>query len=387
MSVVPVCAAPWLPVPDDGPSVGLPPVLPVDGRLDVDDADPDEVGAAVLVLPDADADAVALGLLVFLGGLGLALEAGHDGEPVGLAAAFLLPVALVFAVAEAVTVALLVALLLAVAGAVLVAEAVPVAEALSLPDGLTLELPLAGLPLVPSLELLPAGEVCEPCGDALGFTGLLAFADRAAAADEEGDAQAVGCALLWRDDVLAGPAPPFAGLAALPEPSRLGAFPLALDDAIPTADPSWTKASRSGGRANTTPMANTAQAAARTGLSSPSRQSRGRCRASSRAAPRRACSSPPRPVTQRPRPARKPPGAAECLLARAGPDRTRARIRSSPSGCGSTWSAAACSARRRYSPKSIGSGPCGGGPSNPDLVITLAPGPRAGRSCRGRCGS
>ena len=384
MSVVPVCAAPWLPVPVDGPSVGLPAVLPVDGRLDVDDADPDEVGVAVLVLPDGEADAVALGLLTFLGGLGLVLEAGHEGEPVGLAAAFLLPVALVFAVAEAVAVALLLllALLLAVAVAVLVAEAVPVAEALSLPDGLTLELPLAGLPLVPSPELLPAGEVCEPCGDALGLTGLLAFADRAAAADEEGDGQAVGCALLRLDDVLAGPAPPFAGPAALPEPSRLGAFPLALDDAIPTADPSWTKASRSGGRARTTPMANTAQAAARTGLSSPSRQSRGRCRA-----PPRACSSPPRPLTQRPSPARKPPGAAECLLARADPDRTRARIRSSPSGCGSTWSAAACSARRRYSPKSIGSGPCGGGPSNPDLVITLAPGPRAGRSCRGRCGS
>ena len=395
MSVVPVCAAPWLPVPDDGPSVGLPAVLPVDGRLDVDDADPDEVGVAVLVLPDGDADAVALGLLTFLGGLGLVLEAGHDGEPAGLAAAFLLPVALVFADAEAVAVALLLALLLlalllAVAVAVLVAEAVPVAEALSLPDGLTLELPVAGLPLVPSPELLPAGEVCEPCGDALGFTGLLAcadWADWAAAADEEGDAQAVGSALLRLDDVLAGPAPPFAGPAALPEPSRLGAFPLALDDAIPTADPSWTKASRSGGRARTTPMANTAQAAARTGLSSPSRQSRGRCRAPPPAGPRRACSSPPRPVTQRPSPARKPPGAAECLLARAGPDCTRARIRSSPSGCGSTWSAAACSARRRYSPKSIGSGPRGGGPSNPDLVITLAPGPCAGRSCRGRCGS
>ena len=388
MSVVPVCAAPWLPVPVDGPSVGLPPVLPVDGRLDVDDADPDEVGVAVLVLPDGEADAVALGLLTFLGGLGLALEAGHEGEAAGLAAAFLLPVALVFAVAEAVAVALLLlALLLAVAVAVLVAEAVPVAEALALPDGLTLELPLAGLPLVPSLELLLAGEVCEPCGDALGLTGLLAFADRAAAADEEGDGQAVGCALLRLDDVLAGPAPPFAGPAALPEPSRLGAFPLALDDEIPTADPSWTKAWRSGGRARTTPMANTAQAAARTGLSSPSRQSRGRCRAPPRAGPRRACSSPPRPVTQRPRPARKPPSAVECLLARAGPDCTRARIRSSPSGCGSTWSAAACSVRRRYSPKSIGSGPCGGGPSNPDLVITLAPGPRAGRSCRGRCGS
>jgi hypothetical protein len=190
VSVVPDCTAFWLPVPDDGPSVGLPPVLPVDGRLDVDDADPDEVGVAVLVLPDADADAVALGLLVFLGGLGLA-AVDSQGRPVGLAAAFLLPVALVFAVAEAVALSVPLVLLLAVAVAVLVAEAVPVAEALSLPDGLRLELPLAGLPLVPSLELPPAGEVCEPCGDALGFTGLLGSADRAAA-DEEGDGQAVG---------------------------------------------------------------------------------------------------------------------------------------------------------------------------------------------------
>jgi hypothetical protein len=370
------------------PSVGLPLVLPADGGLDVDDAGPAEVGVAVPALPAADTDAVALGL-AFFDGLRLAVEFSQGG-PVGLAAAFLLPVALVFAVAEAVAVAVavLVALLLAAAGAVLAAEAVPLAEALSLPDGLRLELPLAGLPLVPSLELPLAGEVCEPSGDALGFTGLRGSADLAAAADEEGDGQAVGCALLWLDDAAAGPAPPFPELAALPEPSRLGAFPLALDDEIPTAEPSWTKASRSGGRARTTPMANTAQAAARIGLSSPSRQSRGRCGAPPpRCGPRRAGSSPPRPVAQRPRPVRKPPGAAVCLLARAGPDRTRARIRSSPSGRGSTWSAAACIARRRYSPKSMGSGPCGGGPLNPDLVITLAPGPRAGRSCRGRCGS
>ena len=186
VSVVPVCTAPW--VPADGPSVGLP-VLPVDGRLDVDDADPVEVGVAVPVLPDADA--VALGL-AFFGGWGLAVELSQ-GEPVGLAAAFLLPVALVFALAEAVALSLLLLLLLVldVAVAVLVAEAVPVAETLSLPDGLRVELPLPGLPLVPSLELLLAGEVCEPCGDALGFTGFLGLADRAAA-EEEGDGQAVG---------------------------------------------------------------------------------------------------------------------------------------------------------------------------------------------------
>jgi hypothetical protein len=209
-----------------------------------------------------------------LGGLGLALEAWHEGEPVGLAAAFLLPVALLFAVAEAVEVAVPVALLLAVAVAVPLAEAVPVADALSLSDGLRVELPLAGLPLVPSLELLLAGEVCELSGVALGLTCLLGLA--CLAAGEEVDGHAAGCALLRLDDALAGPAPPFAELAALPEPSRLGAFPLALDDEIPTAELSWMRASRSGGRARTTPMANTAQAAARTGLSSPSRQSRGR---------------------------------------------------------------------------------------------------------------
>jgi hypothetical protein len=82
-------------------------------------------------------------------------------------------------------------------------------------------------------------------------------------------------------------------------------------------------------------MANTAQAAARTGLSSPSRQSR--CRGRVWPLPPRAESSPPRPAFQRPaRTARKPPRAAERLLAWAGPDRTRARIISSPSGCGST---------------------------------------------------
>jgi hypothetical protein len=312
VAVVPAC----VPVPGDVPSVGLPSVLPVDGRLDVDD-DPDEGGVAVLVLPDADADAVALGP-AFFEGLELAVEP-WQGESAGLAA-FLLRVGLVFALAEAVAVAVLLALLLAVAVAVLVAVAV--ADALSLPDGLMLGLPLAGVPLAPSLGLLLAGEACEPSGDALGFAG---FVGLAVAAGEDDDGQAVGCALLGlADGALAGPAPPFAELAALPEPSRLGAFPLALDDEIPTADPSWTKASRSGGRARTTPMANTAQAAARAGRSSPYRQSRGCRRAPPLPAPPLpapplpASSWPPRMAFQRrTRSARKPPRAEvpACLLA------------------------------------------------------------------------
>ena len=104
-----------------------------------------------------------------------------------------------------------------------------------------------------------------------------------------------------------------------------------LELVIPTAEPSVTKASRSGGTDRATPMANTAQATARAGRSHPYRQSR-----SSRS-PVPSASCPPRAVFQRrTRPARKPPLAAECLLAWAGPELTRARIRSSPSGRGSS---------------------------------------------------
>jgi hypothetical protein len=249
----------------------------------------------------------------------------------------LLPVALVLAVAVAEAdpdaLAVLVALPLAVA--VEVAEAVPVTvpvgEALPLSLGLTLVPPLP-LPLGLPLALPLAVAVPEPVGGTLG-SALLDLADLDALGDEVGEGHAVvACALLWLADELSGPAPPFAEPAALPEPARLGVPLLGLEEEIPTAEPSETKASRSGGRARTTPMANTAQAAARTGLSSPSRQSRGRGRA--RPLSSRAESSRPRPAFQRP--ARKPPRAAERLLAWAGPDRTRARIRSSPSGRGST---------------------------------------------------
>jgi hypothetical protein len=256
--------------------------------------------------------------------------AGQEGEPVACAA-FLLPGALVLAVAVAEAdpdaLAVLVALLLAVAVevAAAVSVTVPVGEALSLPPGLTLVPPLP-------LALPLAVAVPEPVGGTLG-TALLDLADFDALGDEVGEGHAVvACALLWLADELPAPAPPFAEPAALPEPARLGVPLLGLEDEIPTADPSETKASRSGGKARTTPMANTAQAAARSGLSSPSRQSRGRGRV--RPPPSRAESSRPRPALQRP--ASKPARAAERLLAWAGPDRTRARIRSSPSGWGST---------------------------------------------------
>ena len=52
-------------------------------------------------------------------------------------------------------------------------------------------------------------------------------------------------------------------------------LPLLLFEANPTAEPSCTKAWRSGGTAKATPMANTAQAAARPDRSRTSRRSRG----------------------------------------------------------------------------------------------------------------
>jgi hypothetical protein len=48
-----------------------------------------------------------------------------------------------------------------------------------------------------------------------------------------------------------------------------------LWEVIPTAELRWTKACRSGATARATPMANTTQAIAMAGRSSPSRQSRG----------------------------------------------------------------------------------------------------------------
>jgi hypothetical protein len=266
--------------------------------------------------------------------------AWQEGELVAWRA-FLLPVALVLAVAvaEPVALAVPVALVLAVAVevevAVAVAVAVPVAEVLGLPLVAPL---LPGPPLGTPLD----GTVPEPVGGTLG-SALLDLAALGVPAGEVGDVQAVAGALLWLADELEGPAPPpLAEPAALPAPFRLGVPWLGLEEVIPTADESETKASRSGGRARTTPMANTAQAAARAGLSSPSRQSRGRGRPwplppRTRSSPPRPESAPPRPVFQRPaRAARKPPAAAERLLAWAGPVRTRARMRSSPSGCGST---------------------------------------------------
>jgi hypothetical protein len=218
-------------------------------------------------------------------------------------AGFLLPVALVLAFAEAVEVAPLVAVPLPV----------PVAGGVAVAASLGLVLLLTGLPLAPLSVALVGWLLTELAGVTLGVTDLSDFAGLAAVAVDDGetDTHAGASPLLLAAEVPPGPAPPAAELAWVPVPFRLGLSLPGLELENPTAVLSWTKASRSGGTASATPMANTAQAAARAGRSSPYRQSRC-CR---RAWPPPA-SCPPRAAFQRrTRPARNPPYAAECLLA------------------------------------------------------------------------
>ena len=143
-----------------------------------------------------------------------------------------------------------------------------------------LALLLAGLVLV-----LSAGLVAVAAGVAVGLGDLLAVCE----GDGEGlDGHAVAVALSGLLGLLGMPlglAPPADELIWLAlTPSVPGAPPLLLLllpplllllEANPTAEPSCTKAWRSGGTARATPMANTAQAAARPDRSSTSRRSRG----------------------------------------------------------------------------------------------------------------
>jgi hypothetical protein len=233
--------------PSEGVAAGL--VPPGPGELDAGDA-----GFEVLLL--AGVDAVALGLVVWDG---FAEPVGVQGVAVGLAD-FLPPVALVLAFADAFELALLVA----------VALAVPVAAGVAAAVSPGLVLPPTGLPLDPlSVGLLGGLLVALLTGVTLGVAGL------AAADDGETDTHAGDGPLLPAAEVPPGPAPPAAELAWVPVPFRLGLLPLGLELENPTAVPSWwTKAWRSGGNASATPMANTTQAAARAGRSSPYRQSR-----------------------------------------------------------------------------------------------------------------
>jgi len=132
---------------------------------------------------------------------------------------------------------------------------------------LGLALLLAGL----SLVLLLAGLLAVAVGVAVGLGDSLAVCE----GDGEGlDGHAVGVALVWLLRMLLGLTPPTDELIGpAPDPSVPG-VPVLLCEANPTAEPICPKAWRSGGTARTTPMANTAQAAARADRSSPSRQSR-----------------------------------------------------------------------------------------------------------------
>jgi len=222
------------------------------GELDVE-LDVDELA------DDAEPDAVTLGLAVFVA-VGVAVTL-PQGPPVALAAVW--PVALLLAVAEADVVALFVGLLVAVA--VAVAVAVPVALSLSL--GLSLPV-AAGLLLVPPLAAL----VVVDAGVTLGVTDLLVAL---AAGDDVGlGGHAVGPALLGLMAVLLWLRPPADEPAGLPVPATLGVPPV-LCEVIPADWPSWTRAWRVGGSSRAMPTANRAQAIARVGRSSPSRQSLG----------------------------------------------------------------------------------------------------------------
>ena len=228
-----------------------------------EDTEPD-VDADVdwLALVDVDAGGVTFGLEAgVLGGVGVEVGVGQ-GVAVALAVV-LPPVALVFALAEAVetveavVVAALVGVTVVLGVAVAVLVGVPVAVVLSL--GLV----LAGLALV----LLVAGLGAVAAGGTLGDTDLVLF-------EEDDEEHTVAFALAPPLEMLLELTLPADADCGLPCPAAPW-VPLLWEEVIPTAELSWPKAWRSGGNARTTPMANTAQAAARAGRSSPSRQSRG----------------------------------------------------------------------------------------------------------------
>ena len=217
-------------------------VPPAAGELDAGDA-----GVEELPLAGVDPDAVDCGLTVSDG----LTELVGQGAPVAVAL-FLPPVALVFAVAEAVELALVVAVAVAVAVTVAVAVAVAVSP---------------GPLLVPPL----GGLVTWFAGVTFGVTDFVDLAD----GDGDDDAHTVACALLGAAEVPPWLTPPAAEPFWVPAPFRLGTpLPVLEEVEIPTAEPSWTKAWRSGGTASATPMANTAQAAASAGRSTPYRHSR-----------------------------------------------------------------------------------------------------------------
>ena len=233
-------------VPPEAVPVGLVLVPPEPGELDVGVAGVEEPP------PGADEDSVALGLAVLDGG---AVDGGQR-VPVGSGDA--LRLALLLAFAEAVEVAVLVAVPFAVPVVVAVLVAVVVPPGLVPP------------PTVPPPDPLLAGLLdALLTGVPLGVTDLAGLA-----ATDEGEEHPAGSTLLEAAEAAPWPVPLAAEPICVPDPFALGTPLAVLELVIPTAEPSWTTAWRSGGIASATPMANTAHAAARAGRSSPSRQSR-----------------------------------------------------------------------------------------------------------------
>jgi hypothetical protein len=255
--VVPVLAVPVLAVPvlvdpvftpPEAVSVGLVLAPPVPDDVDAGGAGVEEL------LPGADP--VALGSFAFDG---VAVPAGQG---VAVAVPDAVPsFALELAFAEAVDVAVLVAV--ALADPVPVSVAVDVAVVVSLGPVLPLTVP----PLDPLSVALLAGVT-------LGASDLAGVAVLAAEDDCESGPHDVVCSLLGVAEVPPWPVPPAPELYWVPAPLTLGTPLPVLELEIPTAEASWPKASRSGGTASATPMANTTHAAARAGRSSPYRQSR-----------------------------------------------------------------------------------------------------------------
>jgi hypothetical protein len=230
---------------------------------------------------------------------------------------------------------------------------------------------------VAGLVVTVAGEVVGGVVVAVAAGLVVAFGWSAAPVglhEATADARAPGLAVTAPDP------PP----ADWPSPSVVPVPPPLLEFwpviALVTFELSWPIAARTGGTASATPRANTAKPAAKAGRSTAT------CHCLADRGVRRAW--PPGWDRRRRRPARNPPRAVSgaCACAWAGPETILARIRSRPSTCGSTWSAAACSAWRT---KSGNSCPCACGPfgRRPNLTITPAPGPNAARSSRVRCGS
>jgi hypothetical protein len=343
-------------------------------------AEPDEVvpDPLVLVIPDVFCDpagGVPLGLLLgdeLAGGDDAGGSADGDGdgeaEPVacgggGVAVRDDVGQWVDFGLAAAVVVAL-------AAEPVVVGVAVAAAEELTLPlagvSGVALGLSL-GLPV-------PAdGEVGGGVGRVVaGVAELLGLADFGVpgAFGLAGGQDAAGAGPCCPVLVLVIPTPVPFGWPPPRDP--LGRAELVVPEPV-TVAVSWLISWPSGVSANTSATTNTAQAMPKAGRSSASRQSPRPSR------PRRASARTP----DTPEENARAKEAKERPPAWAGTDRTRARIRSRPSGRGSIWSATECSSRRRNSGKSC---PEPSGPW-PDRVMSPAPGRRAAPPSRGRCGS